>query len=252
MFLQRISINGEMVSMESFRRIPALGHAIERQFFIYGLNKIRDFPQYNFIHISFYNCKIDEKDYFSFDNYLKELFVRQEFDDNYFLTLSGYSQLKYIANNTYIALNKIFIRDNLPVDILNKAYEKIIDNDYYMIWSTKWIKGVHINLLHRYEYDREIFKIEIIKKKQVIFSRILFIQSPMKYTNDISELGGKQRAILSYSSEFIEPNIFRIKIAHKEYNFILDTFQIEVVEHNELKNEFFDWECIHDGVMFQS
>lgn len=250
MFLQRISIEGGGVGMVAFGRIPVFGYTIERLLFSNGLNKVKIFQGYNFINVCFYDINYNI-DTFYFDDYLKILFVREKIDVSNFLELTGYQQLKFIAKYVYIALKKVFERDDLPINILDKAYTELLKDDFYMMWSSDWVKGQHINVKTRNEYDKETVKLEIEKKKQIIYSNILFTIDPIKRVNHISEMGGKRRSLIE-TIGYIEPNIFRIKIAHKEYNFILDTFQIEVVEHNELKNEFFDWECIHDGVMFQS
>ena len=113
---------------------------------------------------------------------------------------------------------EFFKRDNLPIDLLDKAYTNMVNDDFYMMWSTNRVRGQHINVKTRNEYDKEIVKLEIERKKQIIFSKILFIIELIKRVNHISEMGEKKRALIETVS-YIEPNIFRIKIAHKEYNF---------------------------------
>jgi len=242
MKLNRLAIEFDINGIDYYTKIniSRFGSIIENSFFNAGLLEM-EFEDLNFIIIGVTNLKKRLPPPFLI---LKNMIrLTAYMDSDCFFKLPESERLIYLIEIINTSLVSFLKDKKIKGGNILKLHEQIEVDGCITIANFKSKGKLNILLAQSSIFNGEKYFIKIPSKNVVLnFCN----EYPIYVVND-NETKNVARFLTHATKGWIQNNIFQIKYAHKEYNFHADKMQIQVIVHEELKEQYANWACIHDG-----
>lgn len=250
MKIQRLSFDltfhGELSNYER-SRISFMGAHVERLFFTNGFDNFI-IPNCNFVHLPVHDKNIFKqltlptgKQYdkeATIDLYLSKV--------DFFEIESPDERLKIIFEIIYEGLCGFAKKFNLSLDVLEIIYSNVVKNHFFISGKEHINKKRRLKatLMEKCLYDQYVYSVNVGQANHINSFDICNL-SPIYVPAENPGISIENYVRFPTVIGWINDNTFRITCGHKEYNFLLNEMRIEVIEHEELKSKYVNWQSVH-------
>lgn len=248
--IQRLSIDANHHSgLSSYERnrVMIMGAHLESLFFAEGFEDI-SIPNCNFIHVILIKSSVLNGKNLPYTEYNgMSVIIYIYFDSNSLFEKDEHS-IDVLNNAVYEGLYHCFTKYDLNSIILVKMYENIVLKKLFIPFTETYFNKknrLKIAFKTKWAYDLTFYNIEIHKNGKLINDLHILKTSPIFIPAENPGIPDDQFVRFPTVVGWIDDKTFRITCGHKEYNFLLDEMRVHVIDHEELKAKYVNWQSIH-------